>query len=87
MCKKDGETLDHLLLHCLVAHELWSLVFSFFGVNWVMPGSILELLASWRQKLGSGGESSSMELLGWGATQSCLMWCIWLERNKRAFEV
>jgi hypothetical protein len=37
MCKADGESVDHLLLHCSYAKELWDLVFAMFGVHWVMP--------------------------------------------------
>ena len=33
MCKKAGETVDHLLSHCEYASELWSLVFCLFGVQ------------------------------------------------------
>ena len=31
MCKKDDKTIDHLLMYCLIARELWNLVFSLFG--------------------------------------------------------
>ena len=27
MCKRVGETTNHLLLHCLIARELWNMVF------------------------------------------------------------
>ena len=37
MYKRDEETIDHLLMHRPVARELWNLVFSLFGVLWVMP--------------------------------------------------
>ena len=36
MCKRCGESVDHLLLHCPIASELWSLVFCLFGIHWVM---------------------------------------------------
>lgn len=35
--KRDGETSNHLFLHCSLARELWSRVFSLFGVARVMP--------------------------------------------------
>ncbi|GFZ00894.1 hypothetical protein Acr_14g0005290 [Actinidia rufa] len=44
---RDAETVNHLLIHCDVVRELWSLVFSIFGVHWVMPGSVRELFESW----------------------------------------
>ena len=33
MCKCNGKLVDHLLLHCLVATDLWSMVLGFFGVS------------------------------------------------------
>ena len=32
MCKRCGELVDKLLLHCPIAYELWSMVFSLFGI-------------------------------------------------------
>jgi len=34
MCKKCGESIDHLLPHCEVAIELWSAPFQLVGVAW-----------------------------------------------------
>jgi hypothetical protein len=47
MCKEDGESIDHLFLHCNAANELWQLVFSKFGIWWVMPYHVVDLLAYW----------------------------------------
>jgi hypothetical protein len=47
VCKKSGESIDHLLLHCEVARALWSYVLILFGVEWIMPRTVLELLNSW----------------------------------------
>jgi len=44
MCKKHGESVDHLLLHCDVARVVWSSFYSLFGVEWVMSSSVLDLL-------------------------------------------
>ena len=33
MCKYNGESVDHLFLHCLVAMDLWSMVLGLFGVS------------------------------------------------------
>jgi hypothetical protein len=47
MCKKNGESIEHLLLHCEVACNLWSYILTLFGVEWVMPRRVKELLTSW----------------------------------------
>ena len=43
MCKRCGESMDHLLLHCPIAYEFWSMVFLFFlvftGLCYIMLGS------------------------------------------------
>lgn len=44
MCRHCGETVDHLFLHCEMAYRLWSFVFINFGLSWVIPKSIPNLL-------------------------------------------
>jgi len=45
MCKKTEESVDHLLLHCDVVYALWYSLFSRFGLSWVMPRRVIDLLA------------------------------------------
>jgi hypothetical protein len=81
MCKTAGESIDHLFLHCMVATELWRTILQLFGVEWVMPGSVKDMLGSWR---GQKGNRTSIQI--WRMAPSCLMWCVWRERNARCFE-
>jgi len=46
MCKKCGESLDYIFLHCEVATELWSAFLQLFGVDWVMLRRVSDLLGS-----------------------------------------
>jgi hypothetical protein len=68
MCKGDGETTDHLLLHCPIAQELWGLVLSMFGVAWVMLSGVEELLACW-----SGSFARLGNAVIWRMIPHCLM--------------
>jgi hypothetical protein len=52
LCRCSGENVAHLLLHCLVARELWNYVFRRFGVDWVISGSVLDHLVGWRNWFG-----------------------------------
>ena len=52
MCRLDGETVDHLLLHYPGTNELWSFVFCMFHIQWVMPWSVMDLLFGWRNWFG-----------------------------------
>jgi hypothetical protein len=47
MCKKNGESVDHLLRHCEVACVLWNGIFSRFNLSWVMPRQVVDLFACW----------------------------------------
>jgi hypothetical protein len=47
MCKKNGEFVDHLLIHCEVATRLWHYMFTVFGMEWVMQQKVLDLFACW----------------------------------------
>jgi hypothetical protein len=34
MCKRNGESVNHILLHCEVVVALWDAFFSRFGLSW-----------------------------------------------------
>lgn len=36
MCRCNGETVDHLLIHCSAAFDLWCYIFWVFGIQWVL---------------------------------------------------
>ena len=80
LCRCDEETVDHLLLHCKFAHALWSEVFLMFGVQWVMPSTIVSLLFTGRTWLGN--YTSNV----WNMVPMCLMWLVWKERNAQTFK-
>jgi hypothetical protein len=44
MCKRAGESVNHLMIHCEYAQELWSMIFCLFGVSWAMPPTTYDLL-------------------------------------------
>ena len=47
MCKRNGESVNHLLLHCEVVGALSDVLFNCFGLSWVMPRQIVDLYVCW----------------------------------------
>jgi hypothetical protein len=43
LCKRNWESLNHLLLHCEVACALWNAFLCHFGLSWVMPSRVVDL--------------------------------------------
>ena len=80
MCKGSGETVDHLLIHCQVARSLWCWILRVFGLSWVFPETVKDLLFNWWNGLGKHASDI------WNLVPLCLMWIVWLERNRRSFE-
>ena len=70
MCCCNAESVDHLLLSCSIAHSLWIYMIWLFGINWVMPGSVVDLLFCWYHWLGK----HSFDI--WNLVPGCLMWTI-----------
>ena len=44
LCCSNVESMDHLLLLCPIARSLWMYMLRLFGIEGVMPGSIVDLL-------------------------------------------
>ena len=80
LCCYNVESVDHLLLFCPIALSLWMYMLRLFGINWVMSGSVMDLLFCWYHWLGK--YSSDI----WDLVPGCVMWTIWIERNRRSFE-
>lgn len=72
MCKKSGETIDHLLIHCEVDITLWAEVFSRLELAWAMPTLEVDLLASWPNL-----EGTHQIVTGWKMVPICIIWCLW----------
>ena len=51
-----------------------------FGVHWFMPRMTAGLLSCWHQWLGKHNSNI------WNLIQGCLIWIVWLERNRHSFE-
>ena len=81
LCCDDEETINHILSHCPKARVLWNLVFSLFGVNWVLPLTVRDTLLGWSVSFGDKKRGKP-----WRAAPLCLFWTIWKERNRIVFD-
>ena len=79
LCKRQGESLDHIFLFCPFAARIWSCMAEKFDLG-ALPGSLLELLF----KGLSVGRSHQLREL-WTACYSSALWFIWQTRNKCRF--
>ncbi|KAJ9701497.1 hypothetical protein PVL29_006726 [Vitis rotundifolia] len=81
LCCKEEETINHILIHCPKARVLWNLVFSMFGVHWVLPHTVRDTLLGW-----SASFMDKKRGMTWRAAPLCLFWTVWKARNKIAFD-
>ena len=80
MCCCNEESVDHLLISCSLAHSMWMHMIQLFGIDWVMSGSVVDLLCCWHHQLGKYNSDI------WNLVPCCLKWAIWTKRNQCSFE-
>ena len=79
MCCCNEESMDHLLIFCPLANTMW-IMLQLFGIDWVMPGSVVDWLCCWHHWLGK----YNFDI--WYLVEGCLMWTLWVESNRRSIE-
>ena len=81
LCCDEEEMINHILVHCPKVRVLWDLVYSLFGVNWVLPLTVRDTLIGW-----SASFVDKKRGKAWRAAPLCLFWTVWKERNVIVFD-
>ncbi|WMV27348.1 hypothetical protein MTR67_020733 [Solanum verrucosum] len=81
LCEEQGETVNHLFLHCKWTTQLCQMFTNMREIKWVKPGRIKEVLKCWNRD-GNAGRKEER----WKMVPSCIWWTVWLERNQRCHE-
>lgn len=82
LCRKGYETLNHLMLRCEFASDLWSQFYRYLGVLRVHPRDCRSVLIEERMGPGANGRAKVL----WKTMVLSLLWSIWRERNARIFD-
>ena len=82
LCKGNGESIDHLFLHCPVTIGLWHKLFNLAGLVWVPPRSIEDMMVIAFKGLGNSLRGKIL----WPIACLTLLWMVWQERNNKIFE-
>ncbi|XP_026444009.1 uncharacterized protein LOC113344214 [Papaver somniferum] len=81
LCGDCNESQDHILIHCKVAHKIWSSITPNEQWAWVFLESMLSLASAWfNNKLSTSGK------VVWNIIPAAVVWVLWKERNCRTFE-
>src|SRR5262249_4406967 len=80
-CLNNTETIDHLLLLCPKVYNLWCDLICWWGCDWVLPGSFLQLFSS-NVSLACGKAQKKV----WRIVFYTAVWTIWMERNSIIFK-
>jgi len=77
----QNETIDHLIIHCLIFGVLWQQIKTWIGVFFVDPQHVIDHYYQFAYSSGSYALRRSFLYLIW----LCGIWVLWNERNQRLF--
>lgn len=80
LCLSHLETAVHLLLHCSISWQVWSQIILWWGIKWVCPASLYDLLCWWESF-----NYKNVEKVSWDISFYAVLWLLWLERNQIVF--
>ncbi|XP_057484663.1 uncharacterized protein LOC130771052 [Actinidia eriantha] len=80
-CNGELETLDHLLLHCVLVWKCWADIIQWCGISWVTPVSIVSLFQWWSVDIWK-----PRARVLWPPIPLAVIWSIWNVRNQKFFE-
>ena len=73
-CKREGESVDHLFIHCSFSLNIWWKALQVFGLSWVAHGSCYGLLS--RQTGFIKGKDKKKKII-WNHILFAILWAIW----------
>ena len=80
-CRKNEDSLDHILIHYSTIWELWATILSVTGISWACPYMVKDLFYAWSQL---PVKKTNRKL--WWVVPLCFCWAIWKERNIIVFK-
>lgn len=81
LCLQDGESTNHVLVHCTFARKVWEAMLRDSGMTWVFSNSIEDLFHSCHI-----GNTSKKGKILWSMICLTVCWVLWLVRNHCIFE-
>ena len=77
---QTGSKEIYKIQQCIMTRTLWNLLFSLFGVEWVLSGTVKDTLLGWH-----GAFVGKIRKKAWQMAPLCIFWSVWKERNSLAF--